>query len=257
MIQVQPGRHAGLIKSDEEIEQMRVAGHELARVRERLSEMVHPGVSTWDLDRVARESIERIGAVPAFLGYHGYPATICSSINEEVVHGIPSKNRILADGDLISIDVGLVLGGFFSDTALTLPVGRVAPEVEHLIAVTRRALDVGIEAARAGRRLGDVSSAIQEYVEGENLSVVREYTGHGIGRQMHEEPKIPNFGEAGKGLRLRPGMVLALEPMVNLGVWNTEVMPDGWTVVTADRKPSAHFEHTISLTRDGVEILTE
>ncbi|HUT26214.1 MAG TPA: type I methionyl aminopeptidase [Sumerlaeia bacterium] len=249
-------RYAGLIKSAEEIERMRKAGRELAAIRRRMAEMVRPGVSTEELDRTAREMVEAMGATPAFLGYHGFPATICASINEEVVHGIPSRERHLREGDMISIDIGLIHYGFYADTALTVAVGHVGQEVERLIEATRRALDIGIEAARPGKRVGDVSAAIQECVEAENFSVVREYTGHGIGREMHEDPKIPNYGLRDKGLRLREGMALALEPMVNAGTWRTEILEDGWTVVTADRKPSAHFEHTIALTKNGAEILT-
>jgi len=225
-------------------------------VREELAEKVKPGVSTLDIDNLARERIERSGSTPAFLGYRGYPGTVCASINEEVVHGIPSAKRRLAEGDLISIDVGLIRNGFYADTAVTVAVGEVGPEIDELIRVTRTSLDVGIAAACSGRRLGDVSSAIQTYVESKGLAVVREYTGHGIGRELHEDPKIPNFGPPGKGMRLREGMVMALEPMVNLGTWGTEVLSDGWTVVTADRKPSAHFEHTIVVTANGPEILT-
>ena len=235
---------------------MRRAGHELALVRDKVAELVHPGISTAQLDKVAREMIESIGAKPAFLGYHGYPASICASINEEIVHGIPSRTRCLHEGDIVSLDLGLVHYGFVSDTAVTVPVGKISPELEKLITVTRRALEVGIEAAANAQRVGDISAAIEIFVLAQGLSVVREYTGHGIGRQMHEDPKIPNFGPAGKGMRLRPGMTLAIEPMVNLGVWKTEVMPDGWTVITADRKASAHFEHTIALTEEGAEILT-
>lgn len=249
-------RMSGLIKSREEIELMRRAGEELAGVREKLERMVRPGVTTAELDDLAREEIERLGAKPAFLNYNGYPATICASINEEIVHGIPSEKRRLREGDLISIDVGLIHYGFYSDTALTVPVGEVSAEFLRLIEVTRQALEIGIDAARPGVRLGDVSSAIQQYVEGEGLAVVREYTGHGIGRQLHEEPKVANFGTAGKGLRLRPGMVIALEPMVNLGTWGTRVLEDDWTVVTADGKASAHFEHTVALTPGGAQVLT-
>jgi methionyl aminopeptidase len=249
-------RYAGLIKSAEEIERMRRAGQELAPIRSRMADMVRPGVSTEELDRVAREMVEAVGAKPAFLGYHGFPATICASINEEVVHGIPSPERRLRVGDMISIDIGLIHYGFYADTAFTVAVGHVSQEVQRLIEATRRALDVGIEAARPGRRVGDVSAAIQGFVEAESFSVVREYTGHGIGREMHEDPKIPNYGVRGQGLRLREGMVLALEPMVNAGTWRTETLGDGWTVVTADRRPSAHFEHTIALTKNGAEILT-
>lgn len=247
---------AELIKSRDEIELMRKAGRELAAVCRKLVELVHPGISTYELDKVARHLIESAGAKPAFLGYHGYPASICASINEEIVHGIPSRKRTLHEGDLISIDIGLILHGFFSDMAVTVPVGQVDPEIERLIAVTKRALEVGIAAAKPGKRVGEISSAVEKYVEGEGFSVVREYTGHGIGRQMHEDPRIPNYGKPTDGIRLKPGMALAIEPMVNVGGWQTELMSDGWTVLTLDRKPSAHYEHTIALTEDGAEILT-
>ena len=248
--------HAELIKSGAEIELMRQAGRELARIRDAVANLAHPGISTLELDKVARQLIESAGAKPAFLGYHGYPASICASINHEVVHGIPSRKRCLRDGDLLSIDLGLILHGFYADTAVSVAVGKVEPSVARLIEVTRNALSVGIEAMRTATRIGDISHAIEKFVVGEGFSVVREYTGHGIGRQMHEDPKVPNFGEAGKGVRLKKGMVLALEPMVNMGSWKTEVLGDEWTVVTADGKPSAHFEHTVALTENGVEVLT-
>jgi len=247
---------AGMVKSQEEIRQMRKAGGELALIRDALGQLVKPGVTTAELDEAAQEMIEAIGAKPAFLGYRGFSRSICTSVNEEVVHGIPSPDRTLKQGDVISIDVGLLHYGFVSDTAITVPVGEIDPEVSRLLAVTRRSLEIGIEAARPGQRLGDLGSAIQEYVEAEGFSVVTEYTGHGIGRQMHEEPKVPNFGKPGKGMRLRDGMVIALEPMVNMGQSATRELGDGWTVVTADGKPSAHFEHTIALSENGAEILT-
>jgi methionyl aminopeptidase len=256
MIRLEPGRRADLVKSAREIDVMRQAGRLLACVRESVAEMVKPGVTTLDLDRAAREMIEEVGAKPAFLGYMGYPATICASINEEVVHGIPSASRRLCEGDLISIDVGLIREGFYSDTAVTVPVGTVSPEVTRLIAVTRESLEKGIAAALPGGRLGDISSAVQKCVEAAGFSIVRDYTGHGIGRSMHEDPKIPNFGTAGCGMRLRAGMVLAIEPMVNMGIYGTRVLGDDWTVVTADGKPSAHFEHTIAIREEGPEILT-
>ena len=256
MIEIKANRYASLIKTGKEIETMRAAGRMLAAVRDRIAEMVRPGVSTWDLDAEARRLIEADGARPAFLGYHGYPATICASINEEVVHGIPAKDRVLKEGDLLSVDVGLVYDGFVSDTAVSVGVGRVSDDIARLIDATRRSLDAGIKAASTARRVGDISAAVQACAEAAGFSVVREYTGHGIGREMHEDPKIPNYGPAGKGLRLRPGMALAIEPMVNLGGWQTEVLDDGWTVVTKDRKASCHFEHTIALTEDGAQILT-
>ena len=256
MIKPKPDRYAGLIKSDEELQAMRKAGRELARVREEVVRAVRPGVSTLELDRLARKRIEELGARPAFLGYNDYPATLCTSINEEVVHGIPNAKRRLSAGDLVSIDFGLILHGFYADTAVTVPVGELSEERKRLIEVTRRALEVGIAAVRVDGRVGDISAAIQRFVESQSMTVVRDYTGHGIGREMHEEPKVPNYGKEGHGLRLRAGMVVALEPMVNLGTWRTEVLEDGWTVVTADGRPSAHFEHTVALTASGVEILT-
>jgi methionyl aminopeptidase len=257
MIKVKPGRREGLIKSKGELDVMRKAGRELAAIRDRIAGMVRPGLTTLELDMAARQMIESAGATPAFLNYRGYPKTICASINEEVVHGIPSSKRRLSEGDLISIDIGLVYHGFFSDTAITVPVGKVRPEISRLIEVTRECLDRAIQAAVVGNYLGDISSAVQTLAEGEGFSVVREYSGHGIGRELHEDPQIENYGTPGTGLRLRAGMVFALEPMLNLGVKETRVLGDGWTVVTADGKPSAHFEHTIALTPDGAEILTQ
>lgn len=236
---------------------MRKAGHELAPIRDEIAQMVQPGVTTLELDRVAERRIREVGATPAFLGYHGFPGTICASINEEVVHGIPSDGRVLKEGDIVSIDIGLVHYGFVADSAVTVAVGAVSPEVQKLLDVTESALQSGIAAFQSGNRLTDISAAIQQEVEAHNFAVVREYTGHGIGRKMHEDPRILNYGEPGKGMRLRPGMVFAMEPMVNVGDWKTEVLEDKWTVVTADRKPSAHFEHTVALTEDGPEILTK
>lgn len=257
MIEVKPGRRSGLIKSPEELEFLRRAGRELARIREAVVEMVAPGVSTESLDQAARSRMEKIGATPAFLGYHGFPATICASINAEIVHGIPSGKRRLEEGDLVSIDMGLILDGFYSDTAVTVAVGAVSSEADALIEVTRRGLDAGIGAFQLGNRLGDISAAIQAVGEGAGYGVVREYTGHGIGREMHEDPRIKNFGQAGTGMRLRKGMVFALEPMFNLGSWGTVVLDDKWTVVTDDGSLSAHFEHTVALTDEGPEILTK
>ena len=257
MIKAKPGQHAGLIKSREELEIMRKAGRELAAIRDRIAGMVRPGVTTLELDTAVRRMIQRVDATPAFLNYRGYPGTICTSINEEVVHGIPSEKRRLNEGDLISIDIGLVYHGFYSDTAITVPVGNVRVEIARLIAVTRECLDRAIQAAVVGNRLGDVSSAVQGLAEAEGFSVVRDYSGHGIGRELHEEPQIRNYGTPGTGMRLRAGMVFALEPMLNLGVKETKLQRDGWTVVTADGKPSAHFEHTIALTPEGAEILTK
>jgi methionyl aminopeptidase len=257
MIRLTEQRLEGLIKSEEELERMRIAGRLLALVRNEVANAAQAGISTLELDRIARRGIEDAGAKPAFLNYRGYPATICASINEEVVHGIPSAKRKLREGDILSIDIGLIFQGFYSDTAVTVPVGRISPELEHLLETTRESLDKGIAAFQVGNRLGDISNAIQRHAEDAGFSVVREYTGHGIGRQMHEDPRIKNYGLPGTGMRLRPGMVFALEPMVNVGVFGTRELDDGWTVVTADGKPSAHFEHTVALTANGPEILTK
>lgn len=243
------------LKSPREIEKMRAAGLLLKRVIETVIGAVSPGVSTHQLDHIARRIIEEAGARPAFLGYHGFPATLCTSINSEVVHGIPGPRK-LEDGDILSIDSGLVLDGYFSDTAITVAVGQVSAEARRLMDVTKQALQVGIGQMYVGNRLGTVSAAIQQYVEDAGFSVVREYTGHGIGRAMHEPPQIPNFGTPDTGLRLKPGLVLALEPMVNVGTWKTRTLDDGWTVVTADGSISAHFEHTIAVTPDGPYVLT-
>ncbi len=257
MIKVRPDAMAGLIKSREELEIMREAGRKLAVVRQALVEAVKPGVTTLELDEIAQKGVESQGAEPAFLGYRGFPGTVCASVDEEIVHGIPSARRRLKEGQIVSLDVGLKYEGFFSDTAVTVAVGKVSPELERLIDVTRRSLDIAIEAMSTAKRLGDISAAIQNFVEGEaKLAVVRDYTGHGIGRALHEEPQVLNYGKPGKGRRLRPGMVLALEPMVNLGTSGTRVLEDDWTVVTADGQPSAHFEHTVALTENGAEILT-
>ncbi len=244
------------LKSVNEIKVMRQNGAILAQLVEGLQQRVRPGVSTLALDEFAESEIRKAGAVPAFKGYRGYPASICASINAEVVHGIPSKKRRLQEGDLVSIDVGLVKEGFCADMAVTVPVGKVSPEVEKLLQVTRESLAAAIEQARVGNRLGDVSHAVEAYVVPRGYSVVREYVGHGIGRAMHEEPAIPNFGPAGKGPRLDAGMVLAIEPMVNVGGHEVRVLDDGWTVVTRDGSLSAHFEHTVAVTENGPEILT-
>jgi len=218
--------------------------------------MVRPGVTTAELDRRARELIEQAGARPAFPEVRDYPATLCTSINEEVVHGIPGK-RVLREGDIISIDCGLVKEGFYADMAVTHAVGEVSAEAARLIEVTRRALEAAIAQVREGAHLGDVSAAIQRTAESAGMSVVRDYTGHGIGRRLHEEPQIPNRGTPGHGPMLRHGMVFAIEPMVTLGTWQVETLGDNWTVVTKDRSLAAHFEHTVAVTRDGADILTE
>lgn len=243
------------LKSPTEIEKMRLAGRLLRQVYNEVAKLVAPGVTTAGLDRKARELIEAAGARPAFLGYHGFPATLCTSVNDEIVHGIPS-DRILNEGDIISVDCGLVLGGFYADTAHTFAVGPISEEAQKLLRVTEESLYKGIEKITVGTRIGTVSHAVQAHVEANGLAVVREYTGHGIGRAMHEPPQVPNFGTPDTGFRLQAGLVIAVEPMVNIGTWRTETLDDEWTVVTADRSLSAHFEHTIAVTEDGPQILT-
>jgi methionyl aminopeptidase len=247
-----------VVKAAHELALMREAGRIVAQVLDRAREVVTPGMTTAELEAIADEIIVRQhGAIPSFKGYRGYPAMLCTSINEQIVHGIPGKT-VLKEGDIVSVDVGAIYKGYQGDGAITLPVGKVDAESQRLIQVTAEALRVGIEAARPGNWTSDISKAIQDYVEGQGLSVVREYTGHGIGRHMHEDPQIPNYYDPAVGgrVRLRPGMVFALEPMVNLGDWRTRVLDDHWTVVTADGKRSAHFEHTVAITKDGPEILT-
>jgi methionyl aminopeptidase len=242
-------------KSRQEIEKMRAAGRIVARVLKRLSEMVEPGITTLDLDREAERMIRTAGAYPTFKGYHGYRASICTSINDEVVHGIPS-DRKLREGDIIGIDCGATLNGYVGDAALTVPVGRVRDDLKQLMEATRRSLYEAIEKCRVGYRLGDVGSAVQSYVEPLGYSVVRNFCGHGIGRAMHEDPQVPNYGDPGTGKYLREGWVLAIEPMVNMGRHEVKMLPDGWTVITLDGRPSAHFEHTIAVTANGPQILT-
>lgn len=235
---------------------MRAAGRLVGQVLTELTQAVAPGVSTGDLDRIAEQLITDAGAVPAFKGYHGYPATICASINDEVIHGIPSGTRVLEPGDIIAIDVGASLEGYFGDTAVTLPVGPVSEEAARLLRVTEESLYKAIECVRPGGRVSDIGSAVQRQVEAHGFSVVREFVGHGIGRQMHEEPQVPNYGEPGRGPRLAEGMVLAIEPMVNAGKPAVKVLSDGWTAVTRDRSLSAHFEHTVAVTAGEPWILT-
>ena len=244
-------------RSQAELEKMRAAGRLVGEVLTELSAMVAPGVTTADLDEVAEKRIRAAGATPAFKGYHGYPATICASINEEVIHGIPSGRRILNEGDVISIDVGASLDGYYGDSALTLPVGPVSEQAATLLRVTEESLFKAIERVKVGGRVSDIGHAIQKHVEAFGFSVVREFVGHGIGQRMHEEPQVPNYGEPGRGPRLAEGMVLAIEPMVNAGKPAVKVLADGWTAVTRDSSLSAHFEHTVAVTADGPWILTE
>jgi len=244
-----------IIKSDEEIATMRQAGRIVATILEILSEQVKPGMKTKELDIIAERELERLGAKPSFKGYRGFPANLCVSVNDEIVHGIPGE-RVLNEGDIVSLDFGAIFMGFQGDAAVTVAVGEVSPEAKRLIETTRGSLGAGIAAACPGATLGDVSAAIQNYAESRGYSVVREYTGHGIGREMHEEPQIPNFGSPGTGPVLKKGMTLALEPMLNVGDWRTRLADDHWTVLTADGSLSAHFEHTIAINDTEPEVLT-
>ncbi len=235
---------------------MRRAGAIVGQFFEEINKHVRSGVATLHLEEIAEEYVAKLGVRGAFKGYHGYPANLCTSINEEVVHGIPSGTRVLREGDIVSIDFGVVLDGFYGDAARTYAVGKISPESEKLLATTERALEKAIGASLPGNRLGDISWAVQKEVESEGFSVVRDFVGHGIGKTLHEEPQVPNFGSAGTGPKLMPGMVLAIEPMVNEGGYPVEVLSDGWTVVTRDRKRSAHFEHVVAITPDGNRILS-
>lgn len=244
-----------VIKSAQELALMREAGRIVALTLEYLARQVRPGITTGELDRLADAFIREQGGIPSFKGYKGFPASICVSVNDEVVHGIPGK-RVLREGEIVGLDVGAIYGGMQGDAAITLPVGRVSRQAQRLIKTTQEALMAGIKAARAGNHLGDISWAIQRVAEEAGFSVVREYGGHGIGREMHEDPHIPNWGEPGTGPILKPGMTLALEPMLNAGTYRVRVKRDNWTVVTADGSLSAHFEHTIAITDGDAEILT-
>ena len=244
-----------VLKSEQEIAIMRRAGQINATVLNILAEHVRPGVVEMELDQIVRKEFASRGVQPTFLNYRGYPATVCVSINDEIVHGIPGE-RVIREGDVVSLDLGCTYKGFVGDAALTVAAGEPSPEVRRLIDVTKEALRRGIAQSRAGKRVGEIGAAIQEYVESEGFSVVREYVGHGIGRQMHEDPPIPNYGPADKGPILRKGMVIAIEPMVNMGDWRTKCDPDKWTVRTLDGSLSAHFEHTVAITDGEPEVLT-
>ena len=244
-----------ILKSPREIEELRKANAIAAEVLFELKRSIHPGMTTQELDQIAEEVIRSRGALPAFKGYRGYPASLCVSINEQVVHGIPGPRK-LKEGDIVSLDVGANLNGFYGDAAITLAIGKVDGVVRRLLEVTERALSIAIEKARPGNRLSDISHAVQTWVESQGFSVVRDFVGHGIGRSLHEDPQIPNFGSPNQGPRLEKGMVFALEPMVNEGTYEVRVLSDGWTVVTADGKRSAHFEHTIAITDGDAEILS-
>jgi len=245
-----------IIKSRDDIAALRRANRATAEALAEVVRAVRPGVETRELDDIAREGILSRGAKPAFLGYHGYPKSLCVSLNDEVVHGIPS-NRKISEGDLVSLDLGAVKDGFVGDLAVTVAVGVVPSRAQELIRVTRESLYKGIEQAREGNRLYDISAAVEAHVTSAGFSVVRQFVGHGIGRAMHEEPQIPNYGKAGTGVRLKAGMTFAIEPMVNVGGWSVKVLSDGWTVVTNDGSLSAHFEHSIAITADGPIILSE
>lgn len=244
-----------ILKSHVELAIMREAGRIVARTRRLIAEAVRPGVTTAELDALAEETIRKADAIPTFKGYHGFPASICASVNDEVVHGFPGPRR-LREGEIISVDLGATYRGYVGDAAITLPVGEISPEVAGLLEATRGALAAGIAQAKLGNRLSDISHTIQEYVEGRGFSVVRDFVGHGIGQNMHEDPQIPNFGPPDRGPLLKEGMTLALEPMVNMGAYAVYIEPNGWTVRTADGKPSAHFEETVAITADGPVILT-
>lgn len=245
-------------KSHAELEKMRRSGRIVRQVLETVKAMVAPGVSTMDLERAAEEKIKELGAKPAFKGYYDYPCVLCTSVNNEIIHGIPSEKRVLKEGDIVSIDCGVVLDGYYGDAAITVPVGReLSPELEKLLQVTEMSLKRAIQEVRLGKTVGDIGAAVQEYVEANGFSVVREFVGHGIGTRLHEEPQVPNFGVRGHGTRLREGMVLAIEPMVNIGKPEARVLNDKWTAVTVDGSYSAHFEHCVAVTRNGPMVLTE
>ncbi|HZD78220.1 MAG TPA: type I methionyl aminopeptidase [Acidobacteriaceae bacterium] len=245
-----------VIKTVKEVEKMRRAGGIVREVLHAVRAMVKPGVTTLELEKVAETMIEKAGAKPAFKGYHGFPCVLCTSLNEQVVHGIPSGKTVLREGDILSVDCGAVIDGYYGDSAITIPVGKVAAGTQRLLDITQGSLERAIGTVRPGATLGDVGAAVQEMVEAEGFSVVKEFVGHGIGTHMHEDPQIPNFGQRGRGVRLREGMVLAIEPMVNAGGDAVRVLKDGWTAVTEDGSLSAHFEHTVAVTKDGAAILT-
>src|SRR5919109_414960 len=244
-----------ILKSKSEIEKMRVACRVVAEGLRDLIREVRPGVSTLELDAIAERGIRARGAIPAFKGYRGFPNTLCVSVNEQVVHGIPSKRRV-KEGEIVGLDLGAKWDGYYGDAAVTVPVGHIAPTAQSLLITAKEALHVGINEVRPGKHLSDISHAIQSYAEAHGYSVVRAFVGHGIGTALHEEPQVPNFGPPGRGPRLKVGMVLAIEPMVNVGDADVEILEDGWTVVTADGRLSAHFEHTVAITEEGPEILT-
>lgn len=246
-----------VLKTSRELELMREACKISAQALEVAGQAVKPGISTWEIDKIAYDFIKKQGAEPNFLGLYGFPGTACISINDEVIHGIPSKNRILKEGDIVSIDLGAKIHGFNGDNAATFAVGTISAEAQRLLDTTRESLYEGIKAAVAGGRVGDIGHAVQEYCESRGFGVVREYEGHGVGAKLHEDPGVPNFGTAGRGIRLLPGMTIAIEPMITEGTYKIKQLPDGWTVKTADGKLAAHFEHTVAITDNGPVILTQ
>ena len=245
-----------LIKSAAEIEKMRISGIALRKVHDAVKSVVRVGATTMDLERAAVSKVQELGVKAAFLGYHGYPAVLCTSVNDQVIHGIPSDKNYLVEGDVVSVDCGVIVDGYYSDAAVTHPVGAISPKVEKLLRVTEASLYAAIDKALVGGRLFDISNTVQMMCEAEGYGVVREFVGHGIGRSMHEDPQVPNYGDSGKGPRLKAGMVLAIEPMINIGSAEVRVLEDGWTAVTIDGSVSAHFEHTVAITKDGPVILT-
>jgi methionyl aminopeptidase len=244
------------IKSAAEIQKMRTSGIALRQVHQAVQAAIRPGATTMDLENAAVAKIAELGCKSAFKGYHDYPCVLCTSVNEEVIHGIPNDKRVLKEGDVVSVDSGVIVDGFYSDCAVTYPVGKLAPETAKLLKVTEASLYAAIDKAVVGGRLFDISNAVQTMCEAEGYGVVREFVGHGIGKSMHEDPQVPNYGDAGKGPRLKAGMVLAIEPMINAGTAEVKVLEDGWTAITTDGKWSAHFEHTVAITKDGPVILT-
>ena len=248
---------AVVLKSSQEIEKMRRAGQVVREVLELVRSQVKPGATTLDLENAAAARLAELGVKAAFKGYHGFPCVLCTSVNSEVVHGIPSPKRVLKEGDIVSVDFGVVVDGYYGDAAITVPVGAIDPDAARLLAVTEASLHAGIAAVRPGATLGDVGAAVQGVVEAGGFSVVRDFVGHGIGVHMHEDPQVPNFGQRGRGMKLRTGMVIAIEPMVNAGKADVKVLGDGWTAVAADGSMSAHFEHTGAVTATGARVLTE
>ena len=244
------------IKTPQEIEKMRRSGAILRQVHQAVEQTVKPGATTMDMERVAEAKIRELGAKPAFKGYNDYPACLCTSVNNEVIHGIPSVKRVLQEGDIVSVDCGVILDGYYSDAAVTYPVGRISAQTRKLLDVTEASLEQAIQEVQVGSTLGDVGAAVQEMCEAEGFGVVRDFVGHGIGKSMHEDPQVPNYGKRGKGTKLKAGMVLAIEPMINAGGAEVKVLKDGWTAVTVDGSMSAHFEHTVAVTKDGPLVLT-